>query len=643
MPVMKKSFLLLLLFLLPFLSYSQYTTASKKAVKLFKEALGLFDRHMDEEALSALDKAIRADKNFIEAYMMRAQIFKDRGEVDLAVNDFKKALSINPRFYPPGYVTLASLQYAMGNYRDALENLLMFEKIADFRQISARDAAELRKKAEWAISVVQNPVPFNPVSLGDSVNSERNEYWPSLSLDEQSLIFTVLDPVDPTKPVDYGNMQEDFYISVKNQDGIWMKRKNAGPILNTANNEGAQCLSADGKTLYFTACNRPDGAGMCDLYRSVLSNGRWSRPVNVGGPVNTKFSEKHPSLSSDGKSLYFASDRPGSYGALDIWVSRQLPTGGWSEPVNLGDSINTAGNEQSPFIHPDNATLFFTSEGHLNLGKDDVFMARYRNGSWSKAMNLGYPVNTWNKETGLMVNAAGDMAYFSTDRQSGSGLDLYQFPLPPALRPMPVSYLKGKVYDVYTGAGLKATFQLINLEDGQLTMEVSSDRETGNFFVPLPAGTNYALNVSHPGYLFYSDHFSLSRVYEKTDPMVKDVPLNPIRSGEKTVLNNIFFDFDSAELKPESATELNKLLDFLVLNPGLQVQISGHTDNIGTDAYNKTLSERRAESVVLFLVNRGIPANRLSFEGFGAERPLESNDTETGRARNRRTEMLILK
>jgi outer membrane protein OmpA-like peptidoglycan-associated protein len=208
---------------------------------------------------------------------------------------------------------------------------------------------------------------------------------------------------------------------------------------------------------------------------------------------------------------------------------------------------------------------------------------------------------------------------------------------------MPVSYLKGKVYDVYTGAGLKATFQLINLEDGQLTMEVSSDRETGNFFVPLPAGTNYALNVSHPGYLFYSDHFSLSRVYEKTDPMVKDVPLNPIRSGEKTVLNNIFFDFDSAELKPESATELNKLLDFLVLNPGLQVQISGHTDNIGTDAYNKTLSERRAESVVLFLVNRGIPANRLSFEGFGAERPLESNDTETGRARNRRTEMLILK
>jgi outer membrane protein OmpA-like peptidoglycan-associated protein len=643
---MKFHFIILffLSFSIHIFSQGNYHTTSKSAIKSFENALKYFDLRDDANALKNLKNAIKADSEFIEAYMMMAQIYKDKKEFKDAIFYFEKGLEINPKFNPPGYLVLADVEFNQGLYSDALAHAEKFLTLGDFKKVSREDALGFIENCRFALESFNNPVPFLPVNLGDSINSERNEYWPSLSLDESKLIFTILDPVDPNLSSQNIKVQEDFYESVKLPDESWDKRKNVGQPLNTNDNEGAQTISADGRFLFFTACNREDGTGKCDIYLSVNENGVWSAPKNLGFPVNSAYSEKHPGISPDGRKLFFASDRPGSLGGLDIWVSEREGTDSWSFPVNLGEKINTPGNEQSPFIHPDNQSLYFSSEGHMNMGKGDIFISRIDSSSkWSQAVNLGYPINTWNNEVGLTVNASGEMAYYASDRIKERGLDIYQFPLYAEVRPIPVSYMKGRVYDTRTWKGIEAVFQLIDLQSGNLVMESASAPGEGNFLVSLPAGHNYALNVSKTGYLFYSDNFSIAEVHKLTDPFLKDVPLSPISEGEKIILKNVFYAFDSFEVQPESKTELNKIIEFLNLNSSIKIEISGHTDNIGNVQYNQILSENRAKAVVDYLAGNGIQIKRLSFKGYGSSVPLESNDTEEGQAINRRTEMRIVK
>ena len=324
-------------------------------------------------------------------------------------------------------------------------------------------------------------------------------------------------------------------------------------------------------------------------------------------------------------------------------MTQKNSSGSWSFPVNLGANLNTPGNEQSPFIHPDNQSIYFSSEGHSNMGKGDIFISRQdSNKQWIPALNLGYPINTWNNEVGLFVNAAGDMAYYSSDRLKDRGLDIYEFPLYTEARPIPVSYMKGRVFNARTWKGIEATFQLIDLQTGDLVMESSSAPEEGDFLVSLPAGRNYALNVSKPGYLFYSDNFSFAGVYKLSDPFLKDVPLSPISAGEKVILRNVFYAFDSYEVQSESEAELGIVIEFMNLNPNIKIEISGHTDNVGNDQYNQLLSEKRARSVVDYLAAKGIHTDRLSFKGYGSSMPIAANDTEEGRSTNRRTELRIV-
>lgn len=644
--MLNKAFSIILLLYI-FSSFSTFGqelhTGNKRAVKAFNRAVEYFDKRDDEMALIFCNKAIKADKFFVEAYMMKAQILKDRGNYDPAIDNFEKALSIDPDFYPEGFMVLASAQYNAGKYEEAFNSIKIFIEKGIFRQISSEEATAFLEKAKFAINSKKNPVPFNPVNLGDSINSELNEYWPSLSLDGLTLFFTVMLPRDMGNKSENSGFQEDFFYSERNIDNTWGKRENAGGFLNTDKNEGAQSLSADGKILYFTACDRMDGFGKCDLYVSYNYSGNWSTPLNLGGIVNSRYSDKHPSLSSDGRELYFASDRPGGRGGLDIWLVRKDNYGQWSEPVNLGENINTNGNDQSPFIHPDNRSLYFSSEGHQNLGRGDIFVSkRNSSGEWERPKNLGYPINTHNDEIGLIVNPAGNKAYYASDRVKERGMDLYNFDLHEEVQPTPVSYLKGRVYNALNFRGIEAEFQLIDLESGELVIKARSNPGEGNYLVPLPVNRDYALNVSHPGYLFYSDHFELKGIHEITDPYIKDVPLSPIKAGEKIVLNNIFFEFDRADLKRESEIELNKTYEFLISNPSVSIRIAGHTDNIGSDKYNEELSERRAEAVVNYLIDKGISPGRLEFKGYGSKKPLADNSTEEGRAKNRRTELEII-
>jgi len=396
--------------------------------------------------------------------------------------------------------------------------------------------------------------------------------------------------------------------------------------------------------MVFAACNRNDGFGQCDLYYSKKIDGKWTSPTNMGNVVNTAFWESQPSISSDGRTLYFASERPGGIGSSDIWVTTKNEYGKWTKPVPLDTTINTKQAETSPFIHPDGHTLYFCSNGHPGVGGFDIFFSKQdENGKWSKPKNLGYPINTTKDEIGLIVNAKGDKAYITSSREGGKGLqDIYMFDLYKEARPEAVTYFKGKVSDKQSGKPLKADFELKDVETGKVIVKSTSDENDGSFLICLTPGKDYALYVSSEGYLFYSDNFNLTTTASSLKPVMKDIPLSKILKGQKIILKNIFFETDSFNLKPSSESELNKLVDFLNANAKIKIEISGHTDNIGKPAYNLDLSLKRAKSVYNYLIGHGINASRLSYKGFGDTIPLSSNDNEEGRAQNRRTEMKIV-
>ena len=619
-----------------------YRTGSKKAIKQFEEARACYER-MDHACVEeALLKAIKVDPEFAEAFRLMAQLKFDMGEIEQAIEYFSTALELDPEGNPDGYRLMAGLTIRIGDYLETLEYVNKFLSFPPQEVRNREEGVLLREKCLFALKAKENPVPFEPENLGDAINSEYSEYWPSLSVDEQKLMFTVMLPLDSEEGTFPLRMQEDFFFSIRTENQ-WESRKSAGNPLNTLDNEGAHTMTADGRNLYFTACNRRDGKGMCDLYHSIWKDGNWSTPTNLGSPVNSRYSEKHPSISADGRRLYFSSTRPGGLGSYDIWMSVKIGES-WSEPVNLGDSVNTSGLEQSPFIHPDQQSLYFSSTGWPGMGQGDLFLTKHlSSGEWSQSINLGYPINTHNDEMGLTVNARGNRAYFASDRGEGTDTDLFTFELPLEIRPVLVSYMKGRVYDSRNMKGLEAVMQLIDLETEEAVMELESQDGNGNYLISLPTDRDYALNVAREGYLFYSDHFTFSGIHSAIDPQPRDIPLERIIAGSTVVLHNVFFETESFVLQNESLAELNKVYEFLERNPSIQAEISGHTDDTGSPQHNMELSEQRAEAVVDYLVNKGIGRERLLSVGYGEEVPVAENNSEEGRGLNRRTELKIVR
>lgn len=614
----------------------KYTTDSKKAIKLYESALDYYNQRADEEARTTLIKALDADKNFIEARIMLADVYTEHGAYEKAIEQYKVVTAVNPDFFPNSFYILGNLQLNVGNYDDAR---LSYTKFLAYKGTHPETKEKARQKfmnAEFGSAAMKTPVPFEPVNLGPGINTASAEYFPAITADEKTIIITRSDR-NPGSPPG----QEDFYES-KLVDGEWTTAVNLGAPINTPDNEGAQTISPDGQLMLFTGCNRPDGMGGCDIYFSRKIGNRWTTPQNIGPPINNSNWNAQPSISSDKKTVYYASGKRGSDNK-DIYSSTLTDQGVWGNPVNLGDVINTPGVEESPFIHPDNQTLYFSSDGHLGMGNKDIFYSRKDSkGNWGKPVNLGYPINTWNNDDSFMVGASGKTAYFASDRKGGYGsLDLYSFELYEEARPTMVTYVNGRVIAGDTKKPLVATFELIDLETKKVVVESSSNSEKGEFVVSLPVNRNYALNVSKNGYLFYSENFSLKNIKDVSKPYELNVELQPVKKGEKVVLKNIFFASNSYNLLDESTAELQKLLTFMQKNETIQIEISGHTDNVGNDNANQTLSESRARSVYEYLATSGISTERMTYKGFGETQPVATNDTEEGRALNRRTEFTV--
>jgi outer membrane protein OmpA-like peptidoglycan-associated protein len=359
--------------------------------------------------------------------------------------------------------------------------------------------------------------------------------------------------------------------------------------------------------------------------------------------INTAAWETQPSISADGTTLYFVSNRPGGIGNADIWVSKKDKDDSWGAPVNLREPVNTPQDEMSPFIHPDGNTLYFASKGHPGLGGSDLFLSRLNAaGKWQEPVNLGYPINSYADEIGLLVNPAGETAYISSTQKGGfGGFDIYYFTLPTEFRPSPVTYVRGIVTDAENDMPLAANFELINLETAQTEIKETSSPDNGSFLLCLKPGKDYGLNVSKPRYLFYSQHFALTEIKEAGNPFIINIKLQKIKSGSTTILNNIFFNTDSYALLDRSKSELERLVAFLKLNPTIKIKVSGHTDNQGDDNLNMKLSENRAKAVVNYLISAGISPDRLTYIGYGETTPIDTNQTLEGRAKNRRTEFKI--
>lgn len=614
----------------------------KRSQKQFEEAESLVRRQQFEEAKSALTQLLDKAPTAIDAWLFRAQVNYDLGQWAAAESDYERALQLSTTYAPAALYQLGLTKSKLEKYDAAAtlhEQYLAAVPASDRRRERVQG---WRDNARIAADIKRNPVPFEPVSLGDSINTPGKEYLPSFTADGRWLVYTV----------NYDG-QEDFYFSERQADGNWRKGQPLAGV-NTPLNEGAQTLSADGKLLFFTGCQRPDSYGSCDLYYARREGTGWGNLRHAASHVNSPQWDSQPSLSANGDVLYFASTRPGGLGGADIWMTRRRPDGQWGKAENVGAPINTPGDDEAPFLHADGQTLYFMSDGHPGLGGFDLFVARKDDdGQWLPPKNLGYPINTASSEGALVVSLDGKTAYYTTDQNTRTGedlnLDIFAFPLHDDARPAPATYVRGRVTDQRTQKTLAATTVALTI-DGQSEVFATAVTDTdGTFLIVLPAGKNYQLEATRDGYLFYSDRFELVENIRADSPFELDIALLPLPASgialpvtAPIVLRNVLFDTGSSELLTTSEPELNRLAQLLLQQPHLRIRINGHTDDVGDATTNQRLSEDRAKAVHTYLLAKGIAADRLRYKGFGEDKPIVPNTDEEARRQNRRTEFEVI-
>lgn len=553
---------------------------------------------------------------------------------------FERALQLDPGISPDINYLLAQAYHLNYEFEKAINQFNAYRKTLTKIQLSRDGWGKLLdKKINQCLAgmdLIDKPVNVDIIKLSDVINSKFPEYSPIVNADETKMIFTSRRGIEweVKKKIDPYDYVENVYITTRTLKGDWTAPVNPGEPLNNDLHNASVGLSPDGQKIFLYRGYEAGG----DIFESKLEGDKWTEPVNVGQPINSEFYEASASFSPDGRTVYFVSERLGGRGGSDIYVATKNRNGVWGRATNLGRNINTELNERGVFMHPDGMTLYFSSEGHNSMGGYDIFKVQKKGRrGWMKPENLGYPINTPLDDMFFSVTANGRHGYFSSSKDGTQ--DIYKIIFKDAVNLL--TLLKGHILDEETKQPIFAEIDIVDLTTNEDIANFESNKTTGEYLVSLPSGVNYGISVKADGYLFHSENFNIDSTAEFKE-VYKDIFLKRIKVGSIVVLNNIFFDFNKATLRPESTNELDRIVKLLAENPKIVVEISGHTDNIGSAAYNKKLSGERAKSVVDYLISKGIEATRLSYKGYGFDQPIAPNDTEVGRQMNRRTEFKII-
>jgi outer membrane protein OmpA-like peptidoglycan-associated protein len=650
-----------------------------------KTAMKLFDLGEYREAISSFQEAIQGDPEAqsnlaLEANFFLGVCYLKLGEGGTGLPYMQKVYELDKDYYPEIEFMMGQCAKNALKFREALTYYENFLKVEGVKKdpVMLAEVTKNMDECQVALELMKNPVKVKIENVGPIINSPFPDYTPVITADESILIFTSRREGNVGKQTaSYLDQEEEFptediYQSTRINDK-WTAPVNLGSPVNTDEHDAAIALSPDGSQMFIYKADKEG-----DIYLSKKKGLQWTQPKSLGDKINLpKSSELSCSITADGRTLYFSSNRPGGYGGLDIWKST-LVKGEWSEPANMGPKINTKEDEDAPFIHPDGITLYYSSKGKKTMGGYDIFRTTLERAGWSEPENMGYPINSVQNDIYFVLSADNRHGYYASFHEGGYGKhDIFMISMAPAAevkaietvqaktritsdkpsaetagkapRPAPVSLtstksrltlLKGIITDAVTRQPMEAKITVVNIKNGQSLSELSSNEATGSYLVVLPAGKNYAITVTAPGYLFHSENIDISDTAEYQE-VLRDVALNKAQIGARIVLRNIFFDFDKATLRPESNLELDRVRKVMLDYPNMKIEISGHTDNKGSAEYNKKLSESRAKAVLDYLVRKGISPDRMTFAGYGFEKPLTGNETEEGRQLNRRTEFEV--
>lgn len=622
-----------LIFILCFMSFqaiAQKPSANKKAQSAFLEANKALRLQQHEKAEQLLLEAVSHDQHFATAFQQLGDIYRKNEQYEKAIYPYQQVLSNDPSLTPLTHFGLGESLLFTGQYALAEEHLKKYGN-ANLSEKSRQLVNKYLADCAFSLANVNHGIPYSLNKLGPQINTVDDEYFPKLTADNKTIIFT-----RKTKN------QENFYESTL-INGQWTEAQKLMGDINSENfNEGAHCISPDGKYLFFTGCNWPNGLGSCDIYVSKQENGLWGAPHNLGSPINTRGWESQPAISADGKTLYFVSNRNGGIGGYDIYKSVLKDDGTWGVAQNLGPNINTPFDESAPYIHADNQTLYFASNGWPGFGRKDIFKSQQDSmGNWSEPQNLGSTINNFRDQMALHVSMNGRIGHLASQDSLGQQ-DIYTFALPDNTRPKTVAYIHGKIMDAQNREPLEARIQVTEILSNKIIFEDRSDYIDGGFLATLPLGSDYAVHIQREGYLFESQTYLLKDSSHADERFESEILLKRIEKGATGTLNNIYFAVNKFDLLPESTIDLQMLVYFLKMNPQICIEISGHTDNTGKAEANQTLSENRAKSVQHFLYQNGIEYNRITTKGYGQTAPIADNNTEEGKRLNRRTEFKVL-
>lgn len=607
-----------------------FTLTNAQFNKKVEKEVGYFIHYKDyKEALKILDNSSNKSPGNPNWNYLKGKVFYETFKYDSAFIYLLEAKhkgyeSVDFSYY------LARLYHQKDSFEKALDHYKEFLKVyseEDFHPLA--DKPEIEKKIEECtngLEFIKDPQKVEILNLGNTINTIYPDYAPVISADEQTLFFTSRRPNSTGGLVDArdGWNMEDIYICKKDSNNKWTKPKQLPGYINSNGHDANIGLSPDGQSLFIYRDNELEAGLSGNIYESVWKFNRWSTPLLLPEPVNTRHWETGVSTTPDEQTLYFSSNRPGGYGGLDIYKVKMLPNGSWALPENLGPSVNTPYNEESPFIHPDARTLYFSSEGHSSMGGFDIFYSTLEDSSWSEPINMGYPLNTAQNELYFVLSADARRGYFSGARNETFGdKDLYIVNLPE--KPVQIILLKGRVVDKKTEKPLATLIKVYDNSSKKLIYVLNSNGVNGRFSSILPPHKNYnvQVEVEEPGYAHYSVniHIPDQKEFIEIDTVIRlmrDDTLHTI-----TLLPNIFFKLNLAELDSTSELELDALAKRMFDNPKMNLEIAVHTFSQKGTSENLNLSQRRANAIKEALISRGVAGGRLFPVGYGDQYPME--------------------